>query len=74
MAISNEKKLDGFLFRNFESVLIPIKKRLFCVCCSSLARSLARSIARPVGRASHFSFCHQQQQEPPTNYSNPWRS
>lgn len=29
MAIRNEKKLDGFLFRNFESVLIPIKKAQF---------------------------------------------
>ncbi len=32
MAISNEKKLDGFLFRNFESVLIPIKKAQFHFC------------------------------------------
>ncbi len=32
MAISNEKKLDGFLFRIFESVLIPIKKAQFHFC------------------------------------------
>ncbi len=32
MAINNEKKLDGFLFQNFESVLIPIKKAQFHFC------------------------------------------
>ncbi len=32
MGINNKKQLDGFLFQNYESVLIPIKKAQFLFC------------------------------------------